>query len=149
MPTLEEALKIKVPQKTFEFQGNTLTFRLLNSREIEECWEAIRFLDESSKSFALPKQIMARALVEINGNKIAYKSINKEEEEEMTVAEMKQKIIKENIKTFDNVSPKLVTILYNKYQELLTEEDSILEAIKKKEKTVKADTTGKSPSLLV
>ncbi len=148
MPTLEEALKIKVPQKTFEFQGSSFTFRLLNSREVEECWEAVRFMDDNSKSFALPKQILARALCEINGNKVTYKSINKEEEEKMTVAEMKQNIIKENLKSFDNVSPRVVTHLYDKYQELLEEESTILETIKKKEKIVKADISGKSHDLL-
>jgi hypothetical protein len=147
MPSLEEVLKIKVPQKTFEFQGYAFTLRLLNSRETEECWEAVRFLDDTSKSYAFPKQILARAITEINGEQISAKT-TKEEEEKITVSDMKGRIINENIKGLDSASPSIIVHFYYKYSDLKKEEDKIVEDIKKKEKIVKVVTTGKSQSLL-
>jgi len=147
MPTLEEALKIKIPQKTFTFQGYSFTLKLLNSRETEECWEAVRFLDDTSKTYAFPKQVLARAIIEINGQKISC-NVNKEEEEKITVSEMKSRIINENIRVLDASSAVVIAHIYEKYNEVKKEADSILEEVKKKEKTVKADISGKSPSLL-
>lgn len=148
MATLEEALRIKIPQKTFEFQGFTITLKILNSRETEECWESVRFMDDTSKSFAYPKQVLARAMVAINGQEIVS-TVTKEESEKMTVSDLRNRTISENVKILDNASPIIIAHFYDKFNDLKKEEEKVIEELKKKEKTVKVDISGKSPNLPV
>jgi hypothetical protein len=141
MITLEQALGIEKNIKDFSFNGQTFTMQLLSSGQIEEVNSKSGNLDDISRFYVTQKEILARSIIAINGSRVKI-NITKDEEKELSIADINNKLVKQNLDSLDKASQQVISILYSFYIQLVEEEEKRIERLKKKEQTNKVDISG-------
>ena len=135
---LEKFVIMGSVEEEVDVLGTKIKLRVLDSGEQREVFEVTASLDVVSRLRGIQHETLARSIISINGQAIAYVPKDKGE----TIDEYK--LIQQNLETLRKATHPVINEIFTEYEKLVSKQEKQIDGIKKKLKKPGRETDGES-----